>query len=241
MAITQYAINGDVTALKAALEATGFFASLAYDDDENPTQVLCYDSDQNLLFHVRAWIQSGSNNYWAYKAYRSNGSNFEYTGAGIKNSNNNYGVPTYLYKVGAKAAVIHFQKSASGAALLVIAKTASGSIGFVGPSDFLTNSSGNGEMTNLVVVSWDDDPALTTRLCVSSSPNASPMIGNATLLVPVPLHGTYGNSLSFETVFFIPMSQAGMRGVVQEITDSDGKNYLTNGYIAALDDGGDET
>lgn len=235
MAITQYVINGDVTALKAALEATGFFASLAYDDDENPKHILCYDSEQNLLFDIGAWLATDNNNYWGYKAYRSDGTNYEYSGSGVKNSNNNYGVPTYLYKVGSKAAVIHFQNSASHAAFLVIAKTSSGSIGFVGASDYLVNSSGNGEMTNLMVVSWDDDPALTTRLCVSSSPNASPMIGNATLLVPVPLHGTYGNPLNFETVFFIPMSQAGLRGVVQEIVGSNNKTYLTNGYLAVLD------
>lgn len=233
MAITQYTINGDITALKAALEAAGFFASLAYDDDETPTQIMCYDSDENLLFKVRAYVASGSSTYWDFTAYRSDSSSFAYSGASNVSTHNGYGAPTYLYTVGSKAAVIYFQNSASHAVFLVIAKTTSGSIGFVGPADYMTNSSGNGEVINQMVVSWDDDPSLTTRLYIANPSGI--MIGNATLLVPVPLHGTYGNPMNFETVFFIPMSQAGMRGVVQQIVGSNNKTYLTNGYLAVLD------
>ena len=64
MSITRFDVNGNLAALKTALEALTFFASVDYDDDTTPTKVQCRDEDNNLIFEM-----SGNQ----YTIYRSDG------------------------------------------------------------------------------------------------------------------------------------------------------------------------
>lgn len=236
MAIIQHPVNGDIVALKDALEATGFFDHFSYDDDENPTVLFCYDSDNNLLFQVEAWVEQGVNAFWRYKVYKSSGQYVEASGAAQKNTSTKYGVPTSLYIVGSKAAILHFQNSASGAAFIAIGITNNGVVGFATPSEYLNNSTGGRENSSVNVCSWDDDGSMSTALRIADA--NTPMVGNSVQFVPIPMHGVYGTPEFLENVYYMPMVQDGMRNSVQEIAASDGNVYFTNGFIAAYDDVG---
>lgn len=231
MAIERYDVNGDFAALKSALEATEIFASVVFNESETQDTIFCYDSEEHLLFKVQFPIRLGSQDGWSFTAYKSDGTTV--AGSGIGTSTTSYGSPTYLYKVGSSGILIHFNNSASHAAVMVIGKTNTDHIGFIFPSTGITNSSGNDETVSINVCAWDDEGTKTTSLRITNAPPG--MIGNSTLLVPVPLHGSYGVQENFRNVFFIPMAQEGMRGVVQEIIGSNNKTYLTNGYLAVLD------
>ena len=219
MAITRYDINGDLTALKAALDATGFFDSTAYDSDETPTKVLCYDASNNLLFEAYAT---------GCKAYKSGG------GYAATSGSSNYGSPTYLYRVGTKAALIqHANAKTNSSACTVIGMTNTGALGFAFPRT-LGATSANADVTQMGVAAWDDPSDMTSLLAISSTS----MEGNSAQLVPIPMHGVYGTPEYMETAFFLPMAQTNMRSIMQEFTAADGKTYLTNGWIAAYDDVG---
>ena len=218
MAITRYDINGDLTALKAALDATGFFDSTAYDSDETPTKVLCYDAGNNLIFEV-----TGGN----YRAYKSGGG---YSGV---SGGSTFGSPTYLYRVGTKAALIqHANAKGDSSACTVIGMTNTGVLGFAFPRT-LGATSANADVTQMGVAAWDDPSDMTSLLTISSTS----MEGNSAQLVPIPMHGVYGAPEHMETAFFLPMAQSNMRSIMQEIVSADGKTYLTNGWVAAYDDG----
>ena len=220
MAITQYPINGDLAALKAALDATGFFSNTAYDNETTPTKVLCYDADDNLLFEALAT---------GCKVYKSDGTFVSIT-------SNNYGSPVSFYTVGSKAALIHYANAkGQPSACAAFGHTNTGKIGFAIPASFGATSV-NANITQMVVAAWDDPGDMTTKLQVADS--SAPMVGNSVQFVPIPMHGVYGTPEFLENVYYMPMVQSGMRGLVQEIVASDGKVYFTNGYIAAYDDVG---
>lgn len=217
MAITRYEINGDLILLKLALESLGFFASITLDDDTTPTLVTCKDSDNNTLFTVG---KSGSS--YTYTMYKNSETNVNVTSSSV-----NYTNPKYLYKIGDAGAMIEM---VSGGITFWIAKTNLDGIGFCHQSTW-TSASSSG---NVQVACWGDDPDLSTTLYFAQ--NNSAMIGNQCLFVPVPLHGTYTHPMWMKNTYFLPMAQAGMRGVIQQIEDGD-DTYLTNGYIAIRDTG----
>ena len=233
MAIIKYTVDDDITALKVALEATGFFDHFAYDDDETPTALSCYDSDSNLIFKVEAYVPKQATTAWVYTAYKSGGASIELNGWAVKNTTGKWGLPADIYIVGSKSAIFHFKYSTSGAAFLAIGKTNTETIGFAMPVS-LYNNTGANEVTSLQIAAWDDDSALTTSLRIADE--SAPMVGNSVQFVPIPMHGVYGTPEFLENVYYMPMVQSGMRGLFQEITASDGNVYLTNGYIAAHDD-----
>lgn len=232
--ITRYDIGRSLANLRAALEATGFFASMAYNDDSNPIILMCYDADGNMIFRV-SYDTGLTSPSFTWRAFKSGGSYIELSSAAT--SDTSYGTPTYLYMIGTDTAVIHFATSASRAAFIIIGKTTTGTIGFVMPGSLL-NSTAGPECCNLQIASWDDDNAMTAYLYVSNA--QSPSVGNSSLLVPIPMHGKYNEPISMTEAFFLPIAQNGMRSVVQEITDPDGNTYLTNGQVAIRDNvGGD--
>lgn len=227
MAITRTDINGDITALKAALETLvpDFFASIEYDDAENPTAVICKDADGNTIFD---YYISGSNNF-GMKAYK----NAETYVGGAQTTGTTW-KPLYFYKVGSNGAAIQLPNNL----IVIIAKTNTGKTGFaLYPQLFSTAA-----QTLPVVASacWGDDPALSNWVLIcgsgsGTSATSTPSIGNHTLFVPVPMHGTYAEQIYLPKAFFLPMAQSGMRGMVQELSTDSG-TYLTNGYVALLDD-----
>lgn len=231
MAILRYDINGDLSAFKTALQhlVPSIFASVAFDDDESPTAILCKDASDNLLFKIEYPVNMGTVTGWSFTAYKSGGETVSCAGAGTTATG--YGSPTYLYSVGAGKALIHFAYSASSAACLVIGKTNTGKVGFVMPPVMINNSSGNTEIRSAHVCSWDDDGSKTSDLQITGT---TAMVGNSNELVPVPLHGTYDSAIYLEGVYFLPIAQTGLRGVVQQLTAND-KVYLGNGYVEVLD------
>ena len=218
MAITRYDINGSLTALKAALEALGdgWFSSIELDNDETPTTLTCKDEDGNTILE---WYKS-SNQYGA-KAFKDS-THFHGSAATSSNTYN----PQYLYKVGNNGAVI---KANTLANLYIIAKTNDGRIAITIPN------SGTSSVNSLFATCWGDDIALTDSITITGSSGSGTGVGNHTLLVPIPLHGTYEENLYIPKAFFMPAVQPNMRGVVQELTGESG-TYLTNGYVALLDD-----
>ena len=221
MAITMTDINGSIPALKSALETLvpDFFASIEYDDAENPAAVICKDADGNTIF--KAGKASGSN-LFSYAAYKNAETAQETSASGAS--------PKYMYKVGGNGAVLE----TTGSSFVIIAKTNIGTTGFALP-DTMTTVSSSRKAANYHTACWGDDPALTDGLVFGTTSDATANNGNHTLFVPVPLHGTYEQNIFLPKAFFMPMTQSGMRGVVQELSTDSG-TYLTNGYVALLDD-----
>jgi len=223
MAIARTDINGNIAALKAALETLvpDFFASIEYDDATTPTGVICKDENANTIFKVR----NTSGNFYSYTAYKNAETAQETSASGAS--------PKYMYKVGGNGAVLE----TTGSSFVIIAKTNIGATGFALP-DTMTNVGSSRKAANYHTACWGDDPALTDGLVFGTSSDATANNGNHTLFVPIPMHGTYEQNIFLPKAFFLPMAQSGMRGVVQELTADEGV-YLTNGYVALLDDGGE--
>lgn len=229
MAITRTDINGDITALKNALATLipDFFATVEFDDAESPTTVICKDADGNTIFEYYI----GGTNSFGMKAYK----NAE-TYVGTGQSTGQSWKPVYFYKVGSNGAVIQMPNNL----IMIITKTNTGATGFALYPQFF--SSANNALATVAGACWGDDPSLSdwTVICGTGSGNNSILtstgIGNHTVFVPIPLHGTYEEQIYLPKAFFMPMAQTGARGVVQELTDSNNnERYLTNGYIALLD------
>lgn len=221
MAITRTDINGDITALKAALETLvpDFFASVEYDDATTPTGVICKDADGNTIFKAG---KASSSNYFSYAAYKNAETAQETSASGAS--------PKYMYKVGGNGAVLE----TTGPSFVIIAKTNIGTTGFALP-DTMTVVSSIKKAANYHTACWGDDPALTDGLVFGTASDATANNGNHTLFVPIPMHGTYSEQIYLPKAFFMPMAQNGMRGAVQELSTDSG-TYLTNGYVALLDD-----
>lgn len=212
-------INGSIATLKAALETLvpDFFASVEYDDAESPTTTICKDADGNTVFTAQYTAGSSA----TYTAYKNAATSITVNGTP------SLARPLYFYKVGDSNAAIQCPNNH----FVVISKTNASGVGFVIPDTFATGT-GTHYARN-VVACWGDDPALDSYLTITGS-TGSTMIGNHTLFVPIPMHGTYNQNIYLPKAFFLPMTQDGMRGVVQELTADEG-TYLTNGYVALLD------
>lgn len=220
MAITSVTLNGQLAALHDALEqlVPGFFASVEYDAEESPTAVLCKDGDGNTLFKVER--NSSGAKYTVYKDAET------YVEASLNTSYMNF---KYFYKVGNNGGVI---VTSNGANFVVIAKTNTGGVGFA----MNHASTGTNKPYQAVIGCWGDDTEQTSELYITGS-GTSYTIGNYCQFVPVPMHGTIAEALYLPRAYYLPMAQDAMRGVVQQITGDSGV-YLTNGYLALLDDGG---
>lgn len=222
MAIQRIEINGDMTALKAALETMipDFFASVELASDESSTTITCKDSNENTIFTIAKTV-SGSTTNVAYTAYKNAATSVSCSAAASSAN------PLYLFKIGESNVVIQCPSSN----LVVISKTNTYDTGFVIPNSFASGQTTH--LSRLNVACWGDDPSLSSLLTITNA-SGDTMIGNQCLLVPVPLHGVYGTPIYLPHAFFLPMAQDGMRGTVQQLQDGE-VTYLTNGYLAMMD------
>lgn len=222
MAIERTTINGDFSALKTALETLvpTFFASVELSQDT--LTLACKDADENTLLT----ITRSSNNYvWMPKTYRSANSYLEGSGG------NNYGDPVqYFFSCGVNGA---FLTLASSNSAIAIAKDSNGKTAIVIPaSRYGTDVV---KCASIYSACWGDDTAYNAPLRITDTD--TPTLGNNCQLVSVPLYGNYQTANGIPKVFYLPMAQANMRGIVQEVT-SDSGTYITNGYLAMLYDAG---
>lgn len=217
MAIVRTDINGDIAAMKAALETLvpDFFATVEYDDTTTPTAINCKDADDNTLFIVNT-----ANSGWTFSFYKDGSTVVSSQGT------TSTAAPVYCYKVGSASAVIQHPNGQFS----IISKTNTGGVGFAIPTQF-SYTANKGEYR---VGCWGDDTLITTNLLFTSSTSGAEMVGNQCQLVEIPMHGTYDQPIYLQSAYYMPMAQSGMRGVVQEITGERG-TYLTNGYVALLD------
>ena len=203
MAITRTTINGDINALKTALESlgSGFFDSVTI----SSSMITCKDDDNNPVFYASICYMT------EYRGYRT-ASNYI-----SAQSNETYFKPMYFYKVGDVGGAIELAEGS----LILIAKTKSGKTGIVLPEPQTRGV--------LKAACFGDDSSFTGTLKFADS--SSPTAGNHTQFVNVPLFGTYDSADYFENAFYIPMAQTGMRDVVQTVVTST-ETYLTDGYFA---------
>lgn len=221
MAITRSEINGDLIELKSALESTGIFDTVDIDSSISPTLITCKDVDNNTLFTVET-----TSSAWTFSVYKDETT--VVSTQGITSA----AAAVYFYNVGSDSAVIQLPNNL----LIIISKTNTNAIGFVIPV-VISSSANKGEVK---VACWGDDTALSANLVFTSSAVSNDvMIGNHCQFVEIPMHGTYSANIYLPHAYYMPIAQLGMRGVVQEITGVHG-TYLTNGYLAVLDDSGTE-
>lgn len=220
MAIERITVNGDPDALKAALETLvpAYFASVTKTSGSGGLiTVSGKDENGNTLFSVGSYSNMNSATYYAYRGSSSS----------ITATN---GKVSYFYKVGVNGAFLTLANSA-GTSSIAIAKAANGKTAIVLP----------GAVSGVYAIQpacWGDDAAYYNPLCVAVTSSSS-MTGNNCQMVQVPLYGNYQQANSIPKVFYMPMAQANMRGVIQEVT-SDSGLYITDGYLAMLYDAGDE-
>lgn len=221
MAIERYTIGGDLTALATALEALGedFFATVTASSSSLSAQ----DADGNTIFGVNR-----TSSQTQISCYRGSS---DFTQFGYSASD-----PKYLYKCGSNGAIITFNNTIS--VFVVIAKDKNGRTAFT-----TQNQQGT-----CLPVCWGDGIGITNAnnrpILISTQSNSTgtfAAIGYHCLFVPVPLLGTYEDSNYFPKLFMMPIAQASMRGVEQIITDADGTEYFTNGYLALMDDSSETT
>jgi len=219
MAITRFDINGNFAALKNALDqykaAVGGF-TVQFDDDENPTKIICNDLDGNTIFTISKNSSSTGYKYSIFVKGNSPSDPTEHSTGYDSSTSNTFTVPTYFYIVGGSAMIV-----TGGGGVIVIAETGTATIGFCMNKNLVPSD----PKDTFIVGSWGDDPALTDDL------KFTPMIGNQTLLVPIPLHDSLG---FLPMAFFTPMIQAGMKNTVQQLQDGN-DIYLTNGHISLQD------
>lgn len=215
MAIERTVINGDWAALKTALETLipGYFAAV---ETPNANTIACKDADGNTIFTF-TW-PNGNPAVWAPTAYRD--ATHALATSGYPQNITNF------YKVGVNGAFM----TVSGGGVVTIAKASNGKTAITLPKS-------PGSVTEIYAACWGDDTAYDRALHIADG--TSPTLGNNCLLVPVPLFGNYQTPNNVPKVFFMPVAQANMRGIVQEVT-SDSGTYITNGYLAMLYDAGGE-
>ena len=216
MAIIRTEINGDLTALKTALESLGFFASVTLDSESTPTTVTCKDADNHTLLTYN--ITGSGTRTATWSVYKNATTHVDWDTSAATPA----GQPKNFYKVGSNGAVI---QSNSNNFMLLIGKTNTEAIGVA-----MQNST-----ATAIVGCWGDDADLTTQLTACA--NSSPMTGNHVLFVQIPMHGAYNTPTWMTKAFFLPMAQNNMRNVMQEVSGDAGV-YLTNGYFAMIDDAG---
>lgn len=222
MAIERTEINGDFSALKTALETLvpAFFASVELTD---ASTITCKDADENTLL-----VFAVSGNTHLPRAYRSADNYLTPITAGMSY----LGAIKYFFKVGANGAFLTYPNGDA----LAIAKAENGKTAIVMPGN--GGSAVENRLVTLLAACWGDDTAYSNPLwfAAASTTNA---VSNNCLFVPVPLYGNYQTPNNVPKVFFMPVAQANMRGIVQEVT-SDSGTYVTNGYLAMLYDAGGE-
>ena len=207
--------------LKSALESTGFFATVDIDSSINPALVTCKDESDNTMFTIAI----ATNASWTYTVYKDDTTTVTFSGTATTAQ------PVYFYTAGSDSAVIQIPNNL----FIIISKTNTGGVGFVVPAGS-GNTINKGEVK---VACWGDDTTLSTNLLFTSSTVSNAMIGNHCQFVEIPMHGTYSANIYLPHAYYMPIAQLGMRGVVQEITGVHG-TYLTNGFLAVLDDSGTE-
>lgn len=223
MAIERTEINGDFSALKTALETLvpAFFGSVELSEDTYTLS--CKDGDGNTLL---AFSRSANNAVWGVMGYRSANSYLSLSG------NSSGAIVNYFYNMGANGAFL----ACNGKSAIAIAKAADGRTAVVFPT---TNNGTEGvQCAAIYATCWGDDTAYSYPVQFAST-GANTATGNNCLFVPVPLYGNYQTPNNVPKVFFMPVAQANMRGIVQEVT-SDSGTYITNGYVAMLYDAGGE-
>ena len=220
MAITRTEVSGDGSIMKACLETLvpDYFASVELDSG-NSYVINCKDADGNILFKI---TRSSNNVLWNYTAYKDAN-----TFVGDLSNYSNSISTFYITNNGA----IAFRSSGGG---FIVTKANDGSTAIVCPG----NSGPSGQrMCHIIATKWGDGGTYqsNTIYITSQDTASSTPTGNNTLMVPVPLYGTYNTPLYTPKAFFMPVVQIGMRGVVQEVVGAEGV-YVTNGFIALLDD-----
>ena len=216
MAIERTTIDGDFNALKAALETLvpSYFGSVTILSSGAGRTITCKDADNNTIFYITG---STTGTTPQYTAYRTGSSGLQITTTKVD----------YFYKVGVNGAFLTLKNNGG---VIAIAKAANGKTAIVLPWDV----SG---VYAIKAACWGDDAAYYNPLCVAALSNS--MTGNNCQFVPVPLYGNYQLSNNIPKVFYMPMAQSNMRGIVQEVTSESG-TYITDGYIAMIDDGSEE-
>lgn len=218
MAIERTTINGDATALKNALDTLvpAFFAEVTLES----SVVTCKDADDNIVFKIDFYSA-----VCQYTIYR-NGNGQTDSVLSVQTYK-----PQYFYKVGVNGA---FLTLSGYGGVIAIAKAANGKTAIVIPGESLAS---NTQMYSVLAGCWGDDSFYIRPLVVANYQN--PAQGNNCQFVPVPLYGNYQLANNIPKVFFLPMAQNNMRGIVQEVTSESG-TYITDGYIAMIDDGSEE-
>ena len=209
MAITKYPItNGDLSELAEAMQSIvpSFFASVTYGNGG----FICKDADDNTVFSAS---QSVSAQYW----YAMRSASSSVGGSGQLSTTK----PLAFYKVGSNGGAIELMNHT----LILIGKTKDGKTGIA------LTSTGIGYV---LPACWGDDTSFNAPIQIAPSSNSA--VGNHTLFVPIPLYGTYEESNNFTKAFFLPMAQPNMRGVVQQLVEEGKGVYLTDGYVALLDE-----
>lgn len=222
--IERTTIGGDFAAMKAALETLvpAFFASVEL--SQNDLLITCRDADGNAIFTVS---RTNNNAVWCPKAYRSANSYLN------PDQSENYGNPfKYFFNMGANGAFITIN---DGGSAIAIAKASNDRTAIVMPSSSSSGGTVAQHQHAVLAACWGDDTALSTPVTFVDA--TTPATGNSCLMVPVPLYGTYATAANVPKVYMLPVAQANMRGVVQEVT-SDSGTYITNGYLAMLYDAG---
>lgn len=222
MAIERTEINGDFSALKTALETLvpAFFASVELTD---ASTITCKDADENT---VLVFAVSGSTHL--PRAYRSADNYLTPTTAG----SSYLGAIKYFFKVGANGAFLTYPNGEA----VAIAKAENGKTAIVMPGSGGPAKANN--LSSILAACFGDDTAFNTPLQFAST-DQNKATGNNCLFVQVPLYGNYQTPNNVPKVFFMPVAQTNMRGILQEVT-SDSGAYITNGYIAMLYDAGGE-
>lgn len=215
MAIERTTIDGDIDALKAALETLvpAYFASVTKSTASTTTTISCLDENENVIFSV---AQASNTPNATYKVYRDSSNYLSTTALKV----------AYFYNVGVNGAFLQLRT----AGVVAIAKAANGKTAVAIPA--VTQKS-----TSIFAACWGDDTTYDKPLKFADDTN--PMTGNNCQFVPVPLYGNYQLSNNIPKVFYMPMAQSNMRGIVQEVTSESG-TYITDGYIAMIDDGSEE-
>lgn len=212
MAITKYPItNGDLSELAEAMQSIvpSFFASVTYGNGG----FICKDADDNTVFSAS---QSVSAQYW----YAMRSASSSVGGSGQLDSTK----PLAFYKVGSNGGAIELMNHT----LILIGKTKDGKTGIALPSTI-----GFG---HVIPACWGDDTSYNYPILIATSSTNTAAVGNHALFVQIPLYGTYEESNNFKKAFFLPMSQPNMRGVVQQLVEEGKGVYLTDGYVALLDE-----
>ena len=207
MAITRYGVDSDLTAIKAALDASGLFGAISV--DENVLTI--NDGDDNAAIRLTRVADRS----WTVSIKLATGSFHDYTtmtGVGID----------YVW-ITATSAVLDLRDSSNH--LPVILTTTS-------LNKYAVVSNGNNgfqENANIKAVSGSDTDA--SSLNVFSFTRATRTF---TTMVPFPTETGNGDASYTPGAFYMPFSSVAAGDYTRVVLN--GKVYLTDGYWAVLDE-----